>query len=735
MMTTRTILLTLAASVAPLYAQQPATPAPAAEVFTAMAAPATPAQAASADQRAEVFSALALLPQDIPDVAVLTNVGGNLLSLAQSGRLPELDAGDIPAELLSLDNIALANTAATPATSALLQRVLISLSTVQSSVELAEKWGADARDELSDAIIEELLLRADAGMALPEGATEGVRLPTSYAIVTTKAGEEALVQECAALLLSSLQEETRPGITAVNDANGFSGIRMDVVETFRAELEEATQDMAPRRREQLLAELAQHPLHILLRQQGNALILALCEDPQELKLAASPAESLLATDKLAACDANLGKRLLAAARISPELSAACQAVHEQPTYRLAEGISAVFTRLGGQDSANKEAFDKAAAGISFLSAELRKLSRPITRPSTLQLWCDGDLHLTATSDAQGCSYCPGELRLVTMASAPQTSLYAESTPMQLGLNNLPDAQALLEAAFATAEGFALTVDGEERTQTAAAISTVKTFLPELQALAAASSTVCSGLNGQTALVMDSAYTPIPPVAGAQPGTHADAPRFAIYAGVSDRSKLSSGWEDLRAAAGQIAVKFGAPAEIVNMLPIASKQEGAAMSYSISLPFFSQDAVPCLAVTDSGLTLGSSVNLTTKVANSATGTTPFAGAAFALKFAPLAKTLRSLATALDHDAEEAEPAANSDVRLEKEGSAPVAVIGGPNGPTSIFLCTRTADAEDAADQLSTAAAIFEFASTIAEGLYATSTTAEGLHTLHMEIKMK
>ncbi len=731
-MTTRTILLTLAATVAPLYAQQPGAPVPAAQLFTTLAAPAGESTSATPEQRAQVFGALALLPPSISDVTVLTNVGGNLLRLAESGKLPELDASDLPAELLALDNIALASTPANAATRALLEHALVSLSTVGSTLRLAEEWGGDARRELSDTIIETLVLRADAASTLPEGTADDAHLPAAYLVLTTKPGEEGLLKECSGHLLADLQDGSRPGVTLVNDANGFSGIRMDVTETYRAELDEATRNMAPRRREQLLNELAKHPLYILTRQQGNALIIALCEDPQELKFAASPADSLLSTDMLAACDANLAHGMIAAAHVSPELSSIGNAVNSRPGIRLAEGVSSVFARLAEQEPANKEAYEKAAAAVRFLTEEMQKFTRPISRPTFLQIWCDGDLHLAATADAQGCSYRSGELRLATMADAPKTSLYSESTPMKLGITP-PDSQELLEAVFSAAEGFSLTLAEEDRAQTEAALTTVKAFLPELRSLAAAASTIGDGLNGQLAVVMDSHLSPLPAVPGAQPGIQADTPRFAIYAGVDDRSKLGEGWDALRACAAQVAVKLGAPAEIINMLPISSRQVGTAMSYSITLPFFTQDAVPSVAVTDTGLTVGSSANLTAEVANSATGSTPFKGGVFALKFAPLAKTLRSLATALDHDAEEAEPAAVSDVRLEKE--KPVAVIGGNHGPTSIFLSSRRADSRDTADKLSTAAAIFEYASTIAEGVFGTSTIENGQHKLHMEVKMK
>ncbi len=733
-MTTRTILLTLALSVAPLYAQQP--PPPAAEVFPALVAPLPQETTATPEQRAAVFNSLALLSPEVSDFAVLTRVGDNLLHLAESGKLPEFDAGDLPAELLALDNITLATTPATPATYALLRHALVSLGTVGSSLELAEEWASDARSELSDAIIESLILHADTTSALPEDTAGGTHLPASYIILTTKPGEEALLQECKAHLLSGLQEEGHPGVTPINEENGFSGIRLNVVETYREELEEATQNMAPRRKAQLLDELARHPLCILTRRQGNALIVALCENPQELKLAGTPAESLLSTDKLAACDAHLAQGMIAAACISPELAAIGNAANSQPSIQLVNGISSVFTRLAEQEPANAQAYSKAAAALSFMGSELQKLTRPITRPTFMQLWCDGNLHLTATGDAQGCSYRAGRLSLTSMADAPMTSFYAESTPMELGITP-PSSGELLEAAFSAAEGFALTLADEDRAQAEAVLTTAKAFTPEMRSLAAAASTTAEGLDGHVALVVDATHGMLPPISESTPEqTEANIPRFSLYAGVKDRSKLAQGWEALLAAAGQVAAKFGAPPEIVGLLPISSQTVGGIVNYSLALPISTAETIPSLAVSDTGMAFGTSSQLNLKVMESATGTLPFEGCAFALKFAPLAKTLRSLATAIDPNPEEAEPVATSKVRLENHNDTlTVALIGGEDGPTSTFVAAQRSQVQETADQLSTAAAIFEHAAAIADGVYGTSTIKDGQYNLHLEVKMK
>ncbi len=735
-MTTRTILLTFAATVAPLYAQQPAAPAPqpAAQVFTALATPAAPAAAATPEQRAAVFSALALLPQDISDFTVLTQVGSNLKKLAGSGKCPELTPEDLPAELLALDNIALASTPATPATYALLQHALVSFFSVGSTLQLADGWAAEARGELRDAIIEGLILRADAAASVPEGSADSAHLPTGYGIITCEPGKEAMLSLCREQMLTDLRDSGRPGISPAEGAEGFTGVRVNVAEAFKGELEAATANMAPPRREMLLAELAKRPVYLLTRLQGNALAVALCEDPQSPRLAPSPADSLLATDKVAACDATLGKGMIACSVTSPALVNMANAVNAQPTLNLAAGLGAAFTQLGAQEPANKPAYDRAAAAMGFLSAEMQKLIRPVTHPSTLQMWCDGDLHLVLTGDAQDCSYRPGTLRLAAVADAPATSFYSEMTPMETGITP-PDSKALLDAAFNVAEGFALTLAEEKRGQAEAAVQMARAFMPELQSLAAAGCTIGSGLDGQVAFVLDSVHAPLPSISGAA-GLDAETPRFALFAGVKDRSKLAQGWEGILASAGQAAGKLGMAPEVVRMLPIRSHTVENAASYSLALPFFTENASPSLAITDTGLAIGSSANLTTRLALSATGSTPFTGAVFALKFKPLARTLRSLATALDHDAEEAKPAAESDVRLEKEkNSVCIATVGTPEGPARILLSTSLDEVEDEADGLSMAASIAERAATIAEGVYGTATTENGLQTLHVQVKMK
>ncbi len=749
-MNTRITLMLMAATVAPLCAQQPATPpAHAAQPFTALAAPATAAPA-TPEQRAAVFGSLALLPQDISDFLVLPNIGGNLLRLAESGRIPTLPADEAPAELMAIDNLAIATTPATPGTYALLEKALSTLYFMGMGADIIGDWEASARDGLAELIhkeMEQALLR-DMGVTREGGLDLGdqpTHIPASYAILTVKPGQEAMLEQWHAAILANLQGSEEEFISAVNDVNGFSGVRLDLAKlremTQEAETEPDLNDPEQLAEEALKNELGKHTLCVLTRLQGNALILAVCEDPQELKLAATPAESLLATDKVACCDANLDKGMIGASLASPALSELYKTCSSGAMLKLAPVATAIFTKLAEADAANKPAYEQAAAAATFLGNELRNLNPAITRPTTTQVWFDGKLHIRSTADAQGASYLPGTLRLATMAEAPATALYMESTPVKLA-TPLPDIKVLMEAALDVAHGVSLTLHETEKTQAAGGIATVQAFMPELQSLAAASATIGSGLDGQFAFVLDSAHGPMPAFAGAEQGAQADVPRLALYAGVSDRSKLGEGWEGIITTAGQVAAKLGGDPAAVSMLPIVPSQQGAVTSYSVALPFFTPDCVPNLSLTDKGLALGSSSLLNAQLVESATGTTPFEGCAISFRFAPLGRSLRSLSTALDPKPEEAKPVAEFPDENCKDCEQSDELICEDCMKQLVEQAQAEAAAEaartpqeKAADDLADAAEFFENAATIVEGIRATSTVEDGQHILNIEVNFK
>ncbi len=727
----RSLLLITAASAAPLLAQQPRLPEPAVQVFSALAAPTAAAQA-SAEERAAVFSALALLPQDVSSAYVLCDVGGNIQRLAKHSILLDLRTDEVPAELLAIDNIAFAASAASPATCAFLAALMDKIRTRDAVESMAGAWKNEARAELADTIVQALTEGAMAAAGQLSMSEQALGMPVGYAVVTTKPGAEQALQALYAIALAHLEQAQQPWISRVENENGFCGIRLDLGKKHEQNLAEGIVVDSPE--EQVFAaEMARHKVCILLRIQGNALILAVCEDPQQVQLADTPAQSVLATELMADCDSRLNKGLVMAAHLSPEMEALSQG--SANISHLAEGMRAVFRKLAEVDAAHKESYDKAGAAVEPLSHALQALSSASSHPTDVQVWSDGNLHLAATADARGSSYRPGVLRLAALADAPKTAFYAECTPVQRGFS-LPGKAALPAAALALAEGVALTLHENRGKQLREGLAAAATIKPELKGIASAALAIGRGLDGQLALVLDSAHGPLPPIAEAPHAPEADIPRLALYAGVSNRSQLLSGWESMKAATRAAAAKLGHNTGAFGMLPLVPTHEGQTTRYQLALPIFTMDTAPSLALSDTGLAVGSSANLTRQMLTSATGTIDFAGAVFAFRLTPLARSLRSLATALDTTPEEAEPAADSKVRLEHgDKGIPSEVLNSEEGPVVAHVSTRLAGQQRLADRLSHAAAILEQASAVARSVYGTSTVEGDKHRIRIDVQLK
>ncbi len=753
-MNMRSTLILMAATVAPLCSAQDAPAMPTSQQLVALAANPAPT-AATPEQRAAVFNALALLPPTVTDVLVLPNISENCAKLDENLR-HEMDLPE------GVDNAAIAVIPGTPATYALIGGALQSYQAISTATSLAITGMAiGSEPELFDTIFQQLVKGTAESLQkeLGDAVSGPLSVPTAYAVLTCKPGHEADLQE----LHNRFQQEVRGGIDPeegsypVDDVNGWSGIGYDLAKPMGALLEELNkpaeeqEEASPFAEAEMKAkvkpvveELAKQKLNIVSRVQGNALIIAVCGDPQQLRLAASPAESMLATDLLANCDANLGKGIIVASSTSPELANLYDCTTNY-MYNIADGIASVFTALGEKDAANKDAFDQAAAGMSLLTKTLRSFTPADTKPTTLQAWHDGDLHIVLTTDAGGVSYKPGTLRLAAAADAPATVFYAESTPGVYDFA-LPTMQEMLDAALNVATGYALTLDEQRKPHMLANLGLAKAFMPEVNAALAAGTTIGSGFDGHSALIIDSAHAATPAFMGAPEGAEADVPRIGAYMGVADRSKLGEGWQALLDTAAQLAAKTGNDPAIIGQLPILPSQQGALTSYTVMLPLTSPDCVPDLTVSDTGLALGTSANMNARLIEGATGTLPFAGCVISFKPAPLAKSLRSLSLALDPTPEEAEPVAQSDVAVPSE---PVteeeceACVASEDGICEECYARMLAEAETpstsrqerTAAQLAEAAESLEDFAEVVNGVNVSSTIEEGVHTLKVDVDFK
>ncbi|MBQ7024703.1 MAG: hypothetical protein IJN29_14065 [Akkermansia sp.] len=670
-MNMRTTLMLMAASVAPIYAQQPS--APAEQVYTSLATPA-PATSATPAQRAAAYPALAHIPAEIEALFTINNIGSTARTICElSNEMP-------PAEALQLQSVALAAGEGLLASLQSLEPWLCKSAEEESFPKI---WEAGAADPAKGIITRLVKDYSDKVHKAAMDNMANIKLPPVYAVLTSTPEGAATLNEWYNLAMQSMQESMTPGEDEAVEINGYSGIKHNLKgETyvhpdydFDYETGEVTKKELTADQKAVSDELDKRSIYVLLKQQGNTLLAIVCEDPATIRQSNSPETSVLATDKLAAADANLSKTPEALCWVAGGLNSVSNKMQFAPYIGMADIVQNTFAELATTDSANATTWQAAAAGAKMLTNTFTTLLLPESHtPDLIQVWHgDNSLEIQYNSSANGISYAPGKLVLTSQADKPGNILYMESTFYE-SMAGIPTCDQLLDAVVSVVDGFFATIPAEAQAATAEQIAMGKAFLPEVKQVFSSLQTIGSGMSNSVAFTMDSAGS-MPMILGGTPGNTAAMPRLCLYTGVADRSKLSQGWDTLVKTASEVAAKLGSDPAVVNMLPIVPTPLGNAISYSISLPWFTPDMVPNITVSDTAFTAGTSSNYNAEVAAAATGSMPFTGAVCSIKFAPLATTARGIANELEKAVQqekepltlgvEGEAAADEDFEVEEE----------------------------------------------------------------------
>lgn len=636
-MNIRTTLMLMAATVAsPLSAQQPA------DVYTALAATST--ATATVEQRAAAMPALTVIPADCEACYTFTNFTAFIDNLRRIGAIDAEDYEYMPDEIKAINSIALAGG---KGSNKLVANALNLFNSCRAyeMIEVVETMVEGTAPEYSDTIAGELLNAKDAALQNFKNLLAETKISPAYGVLTVNAGYESMIAEWYAQLSETLKElaEEEDGVELV-ELQGYSGLKLNMPE------EEATPGPYDSVHEIAISEeVVKRTLYVLFKLEGDKIISVVCENPEEINTAATPQESILGTNKLAQADAKLDNGLFMAAYGSPELLDDYTNASGSDIRTLGRTIENVFNALAAKGDANQAVFTATAKGINTLLQSWDKLTTAsITRPALcLVSWNKSAIDIDFTFDHVGYTIKPAKLSLLNKAADPDTILYFESGYMNSNL--LPDAELLVDTAMTITEGIIATTPKATQNALSMQVGMAKAFLPELKDALKAFSTISEGLDNSAALIVDKGAT-MPAILGGAAGNTTAFPRVALYSGVSDRSKLSSGWDSLLATAGKIAEKAGQNPGIVNMLPIVPKIVGKATSYSVAMPWFSENLVPNLTVSDSAFIIGTSSALNAELAETATGTLDFSGAVCTLKTAPLASLLRSIADDMENRAE-------------------------------------------------------------------------------------
>ena len=344
---------------------------------------------------------------------------------------------------------------------------------------------------------------------------------------------------------------------------GFRGTRLTVLPPKEGDDPEDEET-------QLRAALAGRNFCLLTRLVGNTMMVAVCEDPEELILPSSPAESLAALPELREPAAN--SPFFVQANLSVAATKAITEAVTQFCGGQADAWKRAFELYAKESPEQAEAMAAGARGVASLFsdfARMMKAANEKTAASTLlRVWGgEGKYHGLISGDACGCSFAPFMPSLEKKAQSPETLLTLESAPFTFH-TELPDPGQTAEAALAVSK--ARTVLGNNKRPP---MDFSDSLLPDGVTLLRAAQKALACLGGG-AVVVDVPRTEAP--AGLL------TPRVGMLLGVTNAARLAEGLKDLREVGGKLLAPLGVdPAQIHGLSITQTEQPVDAVHHGLT----------------------------------------------------------------------------------------------------------------------------------------------------------
>lgn len=393
------IALIAATAALPLGAQATAPAAP--------AAISAPAADSLLQQRVAAHPALAAIPADAEFVLSIDNIGTAAEGLAKLGLL---DASDV--ELARQPKgISLALSPQFVSQFADLIPLYADFNAMYIQLAKDISAGSDTEEQVSQ--IEAIQSQITGKLAAAVKKID--KVGPVYAVLSMDSQYNA---DLAASYDQVLQEFKGSESVEYVEINGFKGIKLT------AQIPDSDEGL-----KELAAALNGRSIYILSKLVGDTLVIGLAENPEDIRPAATPAESILATDKLAKGDKALGQRSYLSCysganlvntlnemnKIGPTLDGLWQAIQATYLKRLKPETAAACTR-----------------GVEMVMAELKKLdkSQAAKHPAFAHLWQDDSaIHFELEGDACGYSYEPAKC-LGSGLDTKDAPFYLETSPMR-----------------------------------------------------------------------------------------------------------------------------------------------------------------------------------------------------------------------------------------------------------------------------------------------------------------
>lgn len=572
----------------------------------------------------DIAAALALMPQDAEAFVALGNLPGCLKLFGKTTE--ELgDDGKLQSAALVLGH---------GSSDALRQTLpIFSLLTSEEALEnIAGSWATCAHHHAAEVIAKQLEQQDQEGTDQAIAAFSELRLAPIYGVVTTREGGCEMFEELQQELLESADSD--PACETV-EIGAWKGVHATFSEQEIAEMIEDSETLTPLQKAKMAEALRKVSLYVLCTVQDNAAVFVVCTDPAQAQLAATPADSLLATPKVAFMGQQVNP--IFASYLPAPLCNTLSAINKAPLHSLIGFASGVFKTLGAESSA-PAAYQGAAEALATLNTfiEVPEMDQPMT----MMLWEDGDIHFSLDADARGCRFVPTPS--VALPVTEQTIFTFECDPTVGGPQR--DFSSLVTVCEKLAEGVAATLAEENQAQAQAMLTQYHVFDSEKALLGSSLTSWGEAFNGQSSVLIDASGAVPASLFGGSPVDTVPVPRLAVCAGLQDRSKLGVGSDAFMQALTQGMEKLNQDPAMLAQVPVSVTQSGAISMHMLALPVCCPGFSPTVAISDQTWSLSSSAELAKALAGGEVRPAAAEGkASFCFRTKPVADLLLSLAS--------------------------------------------------------------------------------------------
>ncbi|MCI7004680.1 MAG: hypothetical protein MR890_04590 [Akkermansia muciniphila] len=465
-----------------------------------------------------------------------------------------------------------------------------------------------------------------------------------YGVVTFTDAESAAtsgakVSEFFAEMIAETTEEDGVSVEAV-EAKGMKGVRI----TVKPEIEMILNAKG----------LAGRSICLLSKVEGTTLTTVVCENPEAITFAESPATSLAAAPAMKNAAEEAASPVFAQMFFSPTLMNKAYELDRQCFLALGDGVKAFLSCCMGcpdQPAETNEVLKGGQAAVDVLVSKLTSLyNRPVTKPAIVQFWGgDKSYHTMLSCDSMGLTFEPVPFKLQSKAHAENTVFAMECSPItwNTGAGTPFFDDALEGAAKQITDVVRLFMDDTCAAGMDACCAKLPEYAPMIEKAMKGGISITEGLSANSSCgVLLDVGGELPALAQAEPGNAVPMPRLAFVTGVSDRAKLATGWQAIWESAGETLTKLGMDPAMLNLLPIASSEQNGVGTHVISIPGANAALSPNITVSNAVFVAGTSTALNAELEQCYSGTAgnPSAGWTCTVQLAPLA---RAAAAAADY----------------------------------------------------------------------------------------